>query len=60
MDSLRKLLGSEIFLATMPPSIMLYCYVKRERDFDESFREMRENALRSRAQIVETLQGSDS
>lgn len=35
MESLRKLLMSEVFLATMPSTIMLYYYVKREKEVDD-------------------------
>lgn len=35
MTTLNKFLRSEFFLATFPPCIMLYYYMKREREMDE-------------------------
>lgn len=40
MDSLRRLMTSEIFLATMPPSVMLFYYFKREREFDAMLKDV--------------------
>ena len=42
MEVLRRFLASELFLATMPPSIMLVYYIKRENEFNESLHALKQ------------------
>lgn len=51
MDNWRRFLSSELFLAAVPPSIMLYFAIRRERDFDDSIKEMTLDLAEKRHQI---------
>ena len=55
---MSRLLSSELFLATVPPIVMLVYALRRDREFDNTLRELREER-EARQRLVKQTAGHD-